>query len=250
MTSGARAKRIADLDDDDLYEDEGGEDWLASFSDMMCDILALFVILYSFALMNQAITAASISTTENTSEAEFEDISPGVALSQEVIAEIKERIERMQSDGAPILELAERIVADPELTAKVELIGMTDYSMIVRIAEPVLFDSGRAAIKTEGVALMRPLTKILEEFEPRIVFVRVEGHTDIRPINTSEFRSNWELSAIRATNVLRWMINEATTLPPNKLHLAGYGEFHPAADNESDAGMAKNRRVDFVIEIN
>ena len=77
--------------------------------------------------------------------------------------------------------------------------------------------------------------------------VRIEGHTDNRPMHSRQFQSNWELSTSRAVNVLKHLA-ESSPIEPAKFSAVGYSEFHPIADNRTEAGKAKNRRVDFIIE--
>jgi chemotaxis protein MotB len=79
----------------------------------------------------------------------------------------------------------------------------------------------------------------------RDIDVRVEGHTDDRPIKNSRWRSNWELSTGRAVAVLVLLHEQG--VDPTRLAAAGYGEFHPIGKNDSEEGRAKNRRVDIVI---
>ncbi len=77
--------------------------------------------------------------------------------------------------------------------------------------------------------------------------IRIEGHTDNRPINTRDFPSNWELSTARAVRVLRHFVEEKG-ISSELLSAVGYGEYHPIAPNDTDYSRALNRRVDFVIE--
>ena len=77
--------------------------------------------------------------------------------------------------------------------------------------------------------------------------VRVEGHTDNRPISNSRFRSNWELSTARAMVVLRKLASEG--VPAERLSAAGYGEFRPVASNAAEDGRKQNRRVDLVVAV-
>jgi chemotaxis protein MotB len=76
--------------------------------------------------------------------------------------------------------------------------------------------------------------------------MRIEGHTDDVPIRTARFRSNWELSTARAATVIAFLI-ETLEYDPTQLSAAGYGEFHPRAENDSPENRARNRRVDIVI---
>ena len=76
--------------------------------------------------------------------------------------------------------------------------------------------------------------------------IRIEGHTDTDPINTPKFPSNWELSVLRATNVLR-LLEEAKSIESDRLSASGYGPTRPIAPNDNAQNKAKNRRVDIVI---
>ena len=76
--------------------------------------------------------------------------------------------------------------------------------------------------------------------------MRIEGHTDDTPIRNSRFRSNWELSTARATQVIAYLQNDLG-LAATRLSAAGYGEFHPRVPNDSPPARAQNRRVDLVI---
>jgi chemotaxis protein MotB len=76
--------------------------------------------------------------------------------------------------------------------------------------------------------------------------VRVEGHTDDRPINTLQYPSNWELSSARATEVVRYFINNHS-MPPDRISALGYGQYRPVRPNNSIENRATNRRVDVVI---
>jgi chemotaxis protein MotB len=83
------------------------------------------------------------------------------------------------------------------------------------------------------------------ELAKRSVDVRIEGHTDDRPIHTARFRSNWDLSTARATAVLAKLAAES--IEPSRLSAAGYGEFRPVASNATEEGRKQNRRVDLVV---
>ena len=76
--------------------------------------------------------------------------------------------------------------------------------------------------------------------------VRIEGHTDNVPIHTLQFHSNWELSTARAAEIVRIFITREN-INPERLSAAGYGEYHPVADNSTEEGRRLNRRIDIVI---
>lgn len=115
--------------------------------------------------------------------------------------------------------------------------------IVLRLPEQVLFDSGDDGVKPQVIAMLKALAL---EIKPRDLEVRVEGHTDDRPISTARFPSNWELSCARATAVVLKLASEGG-LPWDRLSAAGYGEYRPIATNGTEDGRRQNRRVDIVV---
>jgi chemotaxis protein MotB len=117
-------------------------------------------------------------------------------------------------------------------------------------ASDVLFDSGSAELKPEALAQLDKLANALKEVEtkipPDIAWVmRVDGHTDIHPIATPEFPSNWELSSARAISVVRYLMQNG--ISPDHLVAAGFGEFQPIDPGTSDEAFRKNRRIELKL---
>ena len=113
----------------------------------------------------------------------------------------------------------------------------------IQIQEQILFSTGSADLIDKATEILRTvsiaMTKVINEDE----MVMVSGHTDDVPINTSLYKSNWELSTSRATNVVRFIL--AHQFPPEKIFAAGYSKYHPIAPNDSEKNRKKNRRVEF-----
>jgi chemotaxis protein MotB len=114
----------------------------------------------------------------------------------------------------------------------------------------VLFDSGSDVLKPEAATQLEKLASALVELEgqipPDIAWVmRVDGHTDIKPIATPEFPSNWELSSARAISVVRYLMQLG--VPANRLVAAGFGEFQPIDAGEDDDALRKNRRIELKL---
>ena len=108
----------------------------------------------------------------------------------------------------------------------------------VDMVDEVLFDSGEATLKPAGIAVLGKIGGVLAKATDRRV--EVQGHTDNVPITgalAKRFPTNWELSAARATNVVRFLQEEAK-IDPTRLSAAGYAEFRPKASNDTDAGTA------------
>ena len=114
--------------------------------------------------------------------------------------------------------------------------------LTLRIADNLLFDSGEAEVRYEGMILISQLTEVLEAFSGNI---SVEGHTDNIPISTPRFPSNWELSSARAISVLRFL--ESDGIDPSRMRAIGYADTQPLQSNASAEGRAGNRRVELVL---
>ena len=118
--------------------------------------------------------------------------------------------------------------------------------LTVDVVDKILFDSGRAEVKPEGLDVLKRVVEILKTVTDKII--RVEGHTDNVPIAgtlAKRYPTNWELSAARAINITRYLEKEG--LDPALLSAAAFGEYQPVADNETPEGRAKNRRIAIIL---
>ena len=114
----------------------------------------------------------------------------------------------------------------------------------LEVSDNILFALGSAELKQDGTALLDELAQLLFE---QSGIVSVEGHTDDRPIATSRFPSNWELSSGRATTVTRYLIGKG--MDPARLRAVGYAATRPLESNLTEEGRARNRRVALIVEI-
>ncbi|MFH1282143.1 MAG: OmpA family protein [bacterium] len=118
-------------------------------------------------------------------------------------------------------------VAENKLVSFVNT-GIDDKGLVISLQNKIMFQSGKADIFDEAKVILKNLTAILMDYPNGI---RIEGHTDNRPINTPEFPSNWELSTARATNMARYLLNDLS-FPPQRISAAGYGKYHPTLPKE------------------
>jgi chemotaxis protein MotB len=114
----------------------------------------------------------------------------------------------------------------------------------------VLFPSGQATMTPEGLAAIDQLATTIVELERSIPkeidwALQVDGHTDARPIASAQFPSNWELSSARATTVVKYLISRG--VPPRRLVAAGYGEFQPLEEGNSEEALRRNRRIELKL---
>ena len=151
-------------------------------------------------------------------------------------------------------EVAEMSSTYEELLSKMEseidkgqvTISELKGKLTVNMVDAILFDSGKAEVKDEGLLVLQKVVDILKSVTDKAI--RVEGHTDNVKIGGAlarKYPSNWELSSRRAVNVTRFL--QAQGLNPENLSAVAYGEYAPVADNETDAGKAQNRRIEIIL---
>ena len=112
------------------------------------------------------------------------------------------------------------------------------------MSDKLLFESGSARIDKRGKEALAKLAEVLNKQSD--IDVYIEGHTDSKPINTAQFKDNWDLSVIRATSVVR-ILTKDYGVKPLQIQPCGRGEFMPVADNETADGRAKNRRTEIIM---
>jgi chemotaxis protein MotB len=114
----------------------------------------------------------------------------------------------------------------------------------------VLFDTGSAGMRPEGKVELDKLAAAIAELEkqipPEIAWVlRIDGHTDVRPISSPQFPSNWELSSARAISVVQYLISKG--ISPQRLVAAGFGEFQPLDNGTTEEAYRRNRRIELKL---
>ncbi len=221
-------------------KDDGHENlerWLLTYADLITLLLAFFIVMYSmsridakrFGKMAEALNGVLKGGTSVFKNLTEDEILKGHGLLKlgdlnMVQKQIEERFEDLQRPEQVQTEITER-------------------GLVVHIMESALFREGSATLEPRAM-------EVLDIIHERIVnlpnHVRIEGHTDDRSINTPVYPSNWELSTARATQVVRYFI-ENYGLAPDRISALGYGEFRPVRPNNSIENRAKNRRVDIVI---
>ena len=132
-----------------------------------------------------------------------------------------------------------------EINDKQIKLQMMEKGLVITVVGDLLFDSGKAKIKSEAYPLLDKVSSILKENMAQFN-VGIEGHTDNIPIKHSGWRSNWELSTARALSVVHYLVKDQG-ISPERLSAIGYGEYRPVTSNETREGRKQNRRVEIVI---
>jgi len=141
-----------------------------------------------------------------------------------------------------VLARSEEAVRETNLQ-NAEIVLLDDQSVKVSVQGPTFFALGKADLRPEVTKFLDRLAQIIKQTP---YDVHVIGHTDDRPINTSAFPSNWELSLVRASHVARYLIATGD-IDPSRFIVMGRGQYEPAAVNVDDQKRALNRRVEIII---
>ena len=160
---------------------------------------------------------------------------------QSALRELETRRRAAEARVAEFKSLLDRF--KPLMDAGRLRVKIVDGRMVVELATDVLFDSGKAKLSDDGKLAVQEVSGLLVTI-PKRAF-QVEGHTDNVPISNARFPNNWVLASARALTVVETMIEAG--MPPVRLSGASYGEHKPVGDNETDAGRARNRRIEIVV---
>lgn len=159
---------------------------------------------------------------------------------QQLSAELRNKAEEVDRLAEARRGLISRFT-DELRNREVQITQMGD-SLSMELVGGILFDSGQVELNEKGMEAIRRVGEAIRGVDDKLI--RIEGHTDNVPVRHRRgmFESNWEISAARATNVVRFLIGEVG-LPPERFEAAAMGEYHPVADNSTPEGREKNRRI-------
>jgi len=167
-------------------------------------------------------------------------IQKGRTRDMQEISSLKQELSELERARQELERQLKREINDKEVS-----IEMLEKGLVITFVSEVLFDSGRANLKTDSFGKLDKIAGVLQT-TVRDLKVGIEGHTDNVPIKHSGWKSNWELSAARAMSVLHYLVDKQG-VNPSRVSGTGYGEFHPVASNSTKEGRQKNRRVEIVI---
>ena len=176
-------------------------------------------------------------------------------LNSSLAEKIKELQEREQTIAQlqGMIEAQQQKVKDLLASVKDALLGFSsedltvtekDGKVYVSLSDKLLFESGKAIVNQQGKVALGKLAEVLNKQTE--IDVYIEGHTDNVPIHTAVFQDNWDLSVIRATSVVR-ILMETYSVNPLQIQPCGRGEFKPVDTNESAEGRAHNRRTEIIM---
>ncbi|WP_027626408.1 flagellar motor protein MotB [Clostridium lundense] len=229
------------------HEEHVDETWLLPYSDMMTLLLALFIVMFAMSKVDN-------QRAQQLSEQFNSILSGGTAVLQSggtngSTIKIDEAI-KLEEAGS-VAEQDKMLKVKNELEKDIKNDGYADKMQVelngegltIKIQDSVAFKSGDSDILNQFTPVLVKISNMIRDLDNEI---RISGHTDNVPIKNAKFRSNWDLSYMRASNVMNFMVDKCK-IAQNKFSIQAYGEFRPKYDNSTEAGRAKNRSVDILI---
>ena len=230
------------------------ERWLVSYADFITLLFAFFVVMYAISSINEgkykvlsdSLTNAFRNVTGSSGGHPILVTQGAPPLSPKPVGRPDKLVEQLKSEqrhkmknvAQDIMNALQPLVAQ----GKVRLLE-TSRGVTIEINDSVLFPAGQARLQPASMSAMRAIADVLAHTDFPIT---IEGHTDNLPISTPQFPSNWELSAVRATTVLR-LFNDGG-VGAERLTAIGYGDTRPVETNTTPEGRARNRRVSILID--
>ena len=191
--------------------------WVISYADLVTLLLALFLVMYA---VNNVEHKNNLQTqTQNTT-----------------IGEVK------QTKFVEMPELQKELLKEFKNDNDVLLLK-DSRGLIIRLKDDILFGSAEAQLQPNATEALNKIIDILSKTDNPVI---IEGQTESLTIKSTKYSSNWELSTARATSVIDYLV-KSKRINPKRLSAVGYGEYAPVAENTSNSGRIKNRRVDIII---
>ncbi|NNE64243.1 MAG: OmpA family protein [Gammaproteobacteria bacterium] len=234
-------------------EEQEGGGWIVTFADMMTLILVFFILLYTLSDFEDEAYRELVSSVQvldgDGNQVSVIDYARKSGRNPEPLKAVEELLGLNPTDR--VIELMEPIIVkeiesmieSSDLAEDIEL-AVNGDQIIIQIDGRLLFESASASLKDDARIVFANLGQVFREYADYRIAIR--GHTDDLDIETVQFPSNWELSAVRATTVLRYFIQQG--IDPERMTATGYADFLPLVDNTTPENRARNRRVEFVLE--
>lgn len=234
-------------------EKDNSQRWMLTYLDLITLLMVFFVLMYAMSNVDSK-KYTSISKSLNiamgggtgyvigSGSSSIIDLGGPISSTSSTSTETNKQLPADTSSMTYVKKELANYLNNEKLNKDV-VVDTNERGLDVRLKDSILFDSGEADIKNSSKSTIIKIGEILSKIDG---YVRVEGYTDNVPISNGRFKSNWQLSAIRATNVVELLIGYSG-IHSDKISAVGYGDCRPIANNSTSQGRAKNRRVEIVI---
>lgn len=221
-------------------EQENSERWLLSYADFITLLMIFFIIIYAMSNIDKEKyqkLAAALNQTMGDGSVTKDIGSTTVGETGNKLSE-DQKLEKVKGK-------LDKYLKDNNLSASVST-TIEKRGLVVSFKDSLIFDTGKAEVRQEQVSKLIKISQIINQSIVRESYIKVEGHTDSVPVYNEIYKSNWDLSVMRASNVAQILINKAG-IKPERVSATGYGEYRPKVDNNTEEGKSINRRVDIII---
>jgi chemotaxis protein MotB len=231
------------IDIEEIAQTDGKSAWLMVYADLITLVMIFFILLFSISMMNMERMTEVLKTFEIDFEADTPSTSLFNLIDTGPIMEGKKLDHFIGMREVDTFQEIHSIIREKNLMKNMDA-TFVEGKIVLRIEGQILFDTGSADLLPAATNVLEGVIQIIKE-NPQY-HVEIQGHTDNRPIHTQKFASNWELSAIRAATVLRYLIENDVTV--ERLSATGFADLRPIASNDNPEERRQNRRVEFVLK--
>ena len=233
-------------------EHENHERWLVSYADFITLLFAFFTVLYATSqhdVKKQEEFEKSIrkyfsgASGMGAGMGDFNTESENRSLIESPITSFPPMSAGPQEVQDYVQRVLKKSMNKEEYQDAIQEVHHDSVGARIQLAASSLFPSGSAELKASSAAALDKIGDLLRQSNRRLI---IEGHTDNEPVHTSKYPSNWELSAVRATKVLRYLAAR-DQIDIKRMAAIAYADQKPVAPNDSEANRAKNRRIEILI---
>ncbi|MBX4259479.1 OmpA family protein [Clostridium estertheticum] len=225
-------------------EEHVDESWLLPYSDMLTLLVALFIVMFAMSQVDKA-KLQKVSSQFNIIFAGGSGIlqsDSGTIASIDPSSSASSASSLEQNSMNSLKSTLDKEISKNGYSGHIK-VAVNKEGLDISIEAIALFASGDASVLKNVTPLLLKISAMLKNLDNDI---KIAGYTDNKPISNSKFRSNWDLSSIRAINVMTYMVNSGG-LNPKNISIQAYGEYNPKYDNSTEANRAKNRRVEIFV---
>jgi chemotaxis protein MotB len=226
-------------------EEEGTADWLVTFADLTTLLLVFFVLLFSMSVIDEKRFTDSFLTVREVFGGKDKDLLTTTVRRDDAAILDSVRLQKQ------LIESQRKVFSDVRTFMNQKgvegVVGAVFDEGVITLKVPsgVLFAKGEVELSPEGEKMLATLRDFF--LKNKTQTINIKGYTDdSQPLPGSRFKDNWEISALRAVNALRFFVRSG--IESNRLTATGLGDLDPLLPNTSEENRAKNRRVEFVLE--
>lgn len=207
--------------------------WLTTFNDMITLLMVFFVLIFSMGTVDKQ----KFKNFQHQLQSAMGVMYEGHHAPGGIISDRQWYVEDKKHPSEPVTKDYKALADQQGLEAE-----YTPKGIQFTLNDELLFRTASARVTPKGLELLALISSVIK---PMNRSIRIEGHTDDRPIASKRYPSNWELSTARAVNVVKYFVERG--IPAKRLSAAGYGASKPRVPNDSDIQRSKNRRVEIIL---